>query len=218
MTYQRLLEAANNQDHKIILECFHPASKFSSPYLSCNYLSTHAISKLHPQLDTALKHESNINVAELYSNFLPVKPVMERRAPRSHPAGGPIPVIIMSNARVDEHDTFVCQNVNLDSYELFSQLCTTVSLVKTGPKRGLFISSTKVAEGTARIKRHWLAEQAQDGTAQILWADIHDTIGLKIRVVERTDGPVAMPVMRSRNDEDPAVNYTLIIEGMLAYD
>jgi hypothetical protein len=126
-----------------------------------------------------------------------------------------VPVPSVSNARVDKHEDFVCQNVNLDSYELFSQLCTSANLVKKGPKRGLFKSSTKVSEGTARIWRHWLVERSATNTSEILWVDVRHTIGLKIRVLERTDLPVALPIMRSRNDEDPAVGYTLILEGML---
>lgn len=211
VTYRRLLEAPRPIDHKIILECFHPANKFSSPYLVCEHLGTCLVSQSH--LHTS--EQQGINFADLYSNFRPLKPATEQKPPRPHPAGGPAPALPVSNARVDRHSDFVCQNVNLDTYELFSQLCTAVNLVKTGPKRGLFKSSTKISDGTARVWRKWLAEQAANDKPDILWADIYSTIGLKMRVLERSDLPVAMPQMRSRNDEDPAVGYTLVLEALV---
>lgn len=215
ITHQRLLEAAKVEDHKIIFECYHPASKFTSPYLFCEYLDIQTNAKVQSQKDLENKPELDISFADLYSNFLPLKPYVEPRALRSHPAGGPAPTPIVSNARVDKHNDFVCQNVNLDSYELFSQLCTAANLVKAGPKRGLFKSSSKIAEGTARIWRHWLAEQAANDNPEILWTDARNTIGLKMRVYERTDLPVAAPVMRSRNDDDPAVGYTMVLEALV---
>jgi hypothetical protein len=197
-----------------LLECFHPASKFSSPPLFCEYLETQPIAS--KQLEGGNGEDGNgqgMRFADLYSSFLPLKPSGLPKLPRSHPAGGPLPTPTTSNGRVDNDEEFVCQNVNLDSYELFSQLCTVASLVKTHSKRGLFLSSVKISNGIARVWRHWLAEQAPKDEAEILWVDVEKTIGLKMRVVERTDGPTAVAAMRSRNDEDPAVGYTLMLEG-----
>lgn len=52
------------------------------------------------------------------------------------------------------------QLVHLDAGELFTQLRATTTLVKIGPKRGLFLSSVGVSDGVLRLFRNWLAEQA----------------------------------------------------------
>lgn len=45
------------------------------------------------------------------------------------------------------------------------------------------------------------------------WADNSETVGLRLRVVEREeDAPVLV-----RKDEDPAVSYTLQYEGMISF-
>lgn len=193
-----------------MLECFHPSAKFSSPPLFCEYLDTKSAASLEHK---ECAYNEDLKFADLYTSFLPLKPSTGPKLPRSHPAGGPLPEYLTSNGRVDTHDDFVCQNVNLDSYELFSQLCCVTTLVKTHAKRGLFLSSAKICDGTARVWRNWLAEQACRDDPDVLWVDMAKTIGLKMKVVERPDAVAAVASMRSRNDEDPAVGYTLMFEG-----
>tara|TARA_R110002060_G_scaffold43424_5_gene54853 strand:- start:3053 stop:3739 length:687 start_codon:yes stop_codon:yes gene_type:complete len=159
----------------------------------------------------------------LYSHFLPLKPDSDRRVIRSHPAGGSFSI---PNGLVDDHNQFVCQNIHLESHELFSQLQTITSLVKVGPKRGLFLSSVNIGDSILRIWREWLAERAGAGFSgengessaeaarqraeRLRWVDNSETVGLRLRVVEREeDTPVLV-----RKDEDPAVSYTLQYEGM----
>lgn len=60
--------------------------------------------------------------------------------------------------------------------------------------------------------------QAQSDSADILWSDVRNTMGLKVRTLERSDMAVALPNARSRYDEDPAVGYTLVFEGTLVSD
>jgi hypothetical protein len=117
----------------------------------------------------------------------------------------------------------VCQNIHLESHELFSQLCVITNLVKVGPKRGLFKTCVTIGEGIIRIFRPWLSERSsvfkstlsQDGEDEerekrLQWAGTGKHVGLRMKVVERehTNAPVLM-----RRDEDPSVSYTLQYEG-----
>lgn len=222
----RLLETAQLKDHKLILEVFHPSTKLSTPYLFCDNIGTYGLhdaarasstsSPLDPQDDTAVGKLGQL--ATLYSHFRPLKPSPDEHKPvRVHPAGGTFDV---PNGLVDQHEEFVCQNIHLESHELFSQLQTITSLVKIGPRRGLFLSSVNISDDILRIWRPWLAEQASEGTKDagdvrvkgtesLLWADAHQRVGLRLRVVEREEAtPVLVP-----EGEDAAVSYTLQYEG-----
>ncbi len=91
----------------------------------------------------------------------------------------------------------MCQDIYLESHELFSQLCTITNLVKVGPKRGLFLSCIIVGEGILRVWRDWLAERAKapdEEESEILWADSKKTVGLRLRVVERETVPAGPPL------------------------
>jgi hypothetical protein len=128
----------------------------------------------------------------------------------------------MSNSMAVQHGDFVCQNIHLESHELFSQLMTITSLVKEGPKRGLFLSCVNIGEDTLRVWRDWLAERAacnaqsteqgeeEEHRNRLLFADTAKHVGLRMRVKERTDGPA--PVLLGR-DEDAPVSYILEYEG-----
>ncbi|KAL2061502.1 hypothetical protein VTL71DRAFT_6879 [Oculimacula yallundae] len=227
--HHRLLETAKLQDHKLILECFHPATKLSTPYLFCSYIDTHALNPptLNPnpfENDSPVGKLAQLN--SLYSHFLPLKPSSDRTRVRSHPAGG---LFSIPNGLVDDHEKFVCQNIHLDSLELFSQLQTITSLVKVGPKRGLFLSSVNIGDSVLRIWREWLGvrakvekglelgDEGESGAGakssgeRLLWADNHKVVGLKLRVIEREeDAPVLV-----RKDEDPPVSYTLQYEELV---
>jgi len=109
----------------------------------------------------------------------------------------------------------VCQDIHLESHELFSQLCTIANLVKVGPKRGLFLSCVNVGEGILRVWRDWLAQRAKEGQekeSEVLWADSKKTVGLRLRVVERETAPPHPPL---RTGEDPPVSYTLQYEELV---
>jgi hypothetical protein len=122
---------------------------------------------------------------------------------------------------VDKHQDLVCQDVSLDSHELFSQLVTTTNLVKLGPKPGVFKSSATIGEGLTRVWREWLSERAScpshDNNTMgqtnegLLWADTGKHVGLRMNVVSRDD--IRSPIILNR-DEDPPVSYTLQYEGM----
>lgn len=223
LLYHRLRDSAQLKDHKLILECFHPSTKLSTPYLFCDFICTRALDAAF-DFDDIQGEDGTIGnlgkMNQLYTHFRPLKPDHERKAIRQHPAGGSFEV---PNGLVDQHDEFICQNIHLESHELFSQLCTITNLVKVGPKRGLFLSCVNISEGITRIWRNWLAERAafkpsHDGGAssaaakerseRLLWADNNKTVGLRIGVVEREDDT---PVL-VRKDEDAPVSYTLQYE------
>jgi hypothetical protein len=168
----------------------------------------------------------------IYSHFRPLQPEEDRKVRRPHPAGGWFPGI--SNALEEKQTEYVCQNIHLESHELFSQLCTITNLVKVGPKRGLFLSCVNIGEGCTRVWRNWLAdrclslkkrnrlgsgpntkaEEDEEHEKRLLWADTGNHVGLRMRVVEKEDIPV--PILMSR-DEDAPVSYTLQYEGKLSF-
>jgi hypothetical protein len=116
---------------------------------------------------------------------------------------------------VDKHNQFVCQDIHLDSHELFCQLVTVTNLVKLGPKPGVFRSSVNIGEGLTRVWRDWLSDRvscsdANEREKRLLWSDSGNHVGIRMNVAERPEVPV--PVML-RRDEDPPVSYTLQYEG-----
>jgi len=108
-------------------------------------------------------------LGSLYSRFRPIRPEMEHRVFRSHPAGdvpghpGPSVMFPSEPSLIEqEPEGLVSHSVSLDSHELFSQLCVVTNLVKLGPRRGVFYSFVNVADGVVRIFRDWLAKRADE--------------------------------------------------------
>ena len=226
----RLLTASSLHNHTLILECFHPSTKLSTPYLRCEYLGLGSADVLPTNTDF-LANVSDIDALgkmhTMYSHFRPLQPEEDRRMRRPHPAGGWFPA---PNALAEKQTEYVCQKIHLESHELFSQLCTITNLVKIGPKRGLFLSCVNIGEGIIRIWRNWLAERCASlkkrdrlGTGpstkteedeeykqRLLWADLRNHVGLRIKVRERED--VLVPVLMGK-DGDALVSYVLEYEG-----
>lgn len=218
--HQRILVAASLSDRKLILECFHPSAKFSTPYYNCEYLGTDI-----PEEGCVSGKEACGGLGRLrglYSHFRPIQPEGDRKIWTPRPTGGWLEATLDQVA--SQKDGLVCQNVDLESYELFCQLQSVVNIVKPGPKSGYFSSSTKVSEGLMRVWRDWLAERSQrlafanstqdeareEHKKRLLWSSVKEDIGLRLLVVERQD--LRPPLLRGR-DEDPNVGYTLQYEG-----
>jgi hypothetical protein len=169
IVHHRLLAAASLQDHKLILECFHPSAKLTTPGLLCDYIGTYELSKgfnddvdLYKDVDRAGRFGK---LAGIYSHFRPVGPDEERRPRRQrHPAGdvpGYSNVSNMFPAVSSSNEAEIpSQIVSLESHELFSQLCTIANLVKAVPNVGFLLSCITIGEGVIRIWRDWLAERA----------------------------------------------------------
>jgi hypothetical protein len=241
LLHHRLAAAASLQDRNLILECFHPTTKYSAPGFSCDYIGTDGLSddiegtgKLYAGLDRVGRLG---RLAGLYSKFRPQEVDSERKPRRlRHPAGD-IPGTSNTNSSQDLLDlpSVPSQTISLESHELFSQLCTNTILVKVGPKRGLFLSAVTVGEGVIRVFRRWLAEHAtspdsrpstpllrpavsntegiigNDAKKRMLWVDNKTNVGVRFKVVDREDLG-STPVLL-RTDEDAPVTYTLEFEG-----
>ncbi|TVY62707.1 hypothetical protein LSUE1_G008085 [Lachnellula suecica] len=213
----RLLEAASHKDHKLILECYHPSAKFYTPYLHCAYLGTAGLNTNDEGICGDETTGSLGKLSKLYSYFRPLKPDENRRALRPHPAGGwpALPPIGL----VDKHERFVCQDIHLDSHELFCQLVTVTNLVKLGPKPGVFKSSVNIGEGLTRVWRDWLSDRvsccddlgSNEREKRLLWSDSGNHVGMRMNVEERREIP---PPIMLRSDEDPPVSYTLQYEEL----
>jgi len=233
IVHARLLVAASLEDRKLILECYHPSAQYTEPYLFCDYLGTPGLSDKNEGQGWIYEASEKDNrlgrLRGLYSRFRPQRPDADPPF-RSHPAGdvpgsrtyhdGPL-------SKPTESIELVSQTMNLDSHELFSQLCVSVNLVQLGPRRGVFLSCVDVLRKTTpRIWRDWLAEVAQslNGPSneptdltnerqhhRIIWVDNARNIGIRAHVQERRWRRNASILIHK--DEDQAVSYSLELEG-----
>jgi hypothetical protein len=224
----RLLNATALKEHKLILQCFHPCAKLSTPYLFVDNLGIGTCDQLGSDDNIFSCVEGSGTLGKLrglYSHFRPLLPEEDHKI-RLRRRWVPDP----PNSLSDKQTEYVCQNIHLESHELFSQLCTVTNMVKEGPKRGLFFSCVNIGEGVIRVWRDWLTEQCaslakcrgfgpgsntkegegQESSKPLLWSDIGHHVGLRIRVLEREDVPV--PILVGPNEDTP-VSYTLQFEG-----
>lgn len=73
--YARVVKAASLNGHELILECYHPSAKISTPYMFCDYISSDQLQAIGHCL--TLKDLNN-----LYSRYRPVLGE-EHRRPRA---------------------------------------------------------------------------------------------------------------------------------------
>lgn len=216
--HQRLLTTASLADQQVILECYHPSAKFSTPYYNCQYLGTDAVDEENCGNETL---GGLGRLRNLYSHFRPIQPEGDRKVWTPRPTGGWLQATL-DQVTGQKEGELVSQNVDLESYELFCQLQSVVNVVKPGPN-GYFTSSTKISEGLMRVWRDWLAERSlnmsstgstqessEEHNKRLLWSSVKEDIGIRLRVIERDD--LRPPLLRGR-DEDPNVGYTLQYEG-----
>lgn len=207
--HTRLTDAAWLPDHELILECYHPSAKISTPYLHCDYLGTDGLEGYTEDEDKQLTLSQMHN---LYSRFRPVVQEENRRGRVRYPAAS-------GSAQAVEDELTASVTVHLDDGEMFSQLCAVTNLVKTGPRRGLFLSHVNVNDGVVRVFRRWLAARTAMGAEgasdqdPILWTDRHKTVGIKFRV-QQDDIATGRSVLWA-DDDDPSVSYTLFYEELL---
>ena len=171
IVHRRLLVAAAFKDRKLLLECYHPSSRNTEPYLFCDYLGTPGLSSEKDGEGSAYHASQPIGrlgkLSRLYSRFRPVRHEAEQRLFRPHPAGD-VPgnpgtstyFPARPPSREETVEPFVSHTVNLESHELFSQLMVVTNLVQLGPRRGVFYSFVNIADGVVRVWRAWLAERA----------------------------------------------------------
>lgn len=237
--YRRLVDAARLPDHELILECYHPSAKISTPYLACRYLGTRVADG--DAIDDGAPALADLD--RLYSSFRPVvaaeedgwpldaaarqrKSLRRRRRRRRRAGHGPEREAEGEQEGEDDDDDgdeMATQDIDLDQGELFSQLCTVTNVVKHSSMRGLFVSHVNTCDGVLRVWRKWLADAAagaRDGndddggsTAidrdRFLWVDAAKSVGLRFRVAPAGASPHA-----DGDDDEPAVSYTLVYQGM----
>ncbi|PMD24546.1 hypothetical protein NA56DRAFT_745949 [Hyaloscypha hepaticicola] len=219
-----LTSSPSSSKQKVILECYHPSAKLSTPYFFCDYLYTEPFSLTSPSTSASSKLQQ---LRDLYTHYKPTPPEGDRKVWRPRPAGGwswvPISDVLGNG---EEGAELVSQDIYLESHELFSQLMSVVNVVKTGPKKDLFLSCVTVGEGLVRVWRDWLAARAEDfregrdGEGRedgkgLLWSSVDRHVGLRLKVLEREDMVRDRgPVLVSR-DEDPNVGYTLQYEDLV---
>lgn len=169
----RLLQAAELPDHTLLLECHHPSQKFTEAPLHCPYLGTPMLGDKEKGIDGSIGGLSLLRGA--YSSYQPCRRKAEspaRKRPgdipgsRTHqesspPAqsSSPTPASSSSNGPILEPEP-VKQIISLEDHELFSQLCATVNLVRTGPRLGLFRSFVSINdESVVRVWKNWLGRR-----------------------------------------------------------
>jgi hypothetical protein len=104
--------------------------------------------------------------------------------------------------------------MNLDADELFGQFCAYASLVRLGPRRGVFLSNVHIVQsgqGVMRVWKQWLQDRARElwqveqdpGTGidmdrtptanspavgsdkTIMWTDYRKNVGLRVAIRDR---------------------------------
>jgi hypothetical protein len=169
-------------DYRLILECYPPSAKLSTPYLYCNYLYTDSLDGAEdetPAKTTPLGGGLNA----IYAHFRPIVQDENRRGRARYPrrrqqqqqqndgghdgtTNGQASSEPPKEA-VEEKQQLATQDLYLDAGELFSQLCTVTNLVRVGPRPGLFLSHVNVSDGLVRAWRGWLAAQASATSSAI---------------------------------------------------
>lgn len=207
--HYRLLVAASLKEYKLMLECFHPASKLTEPHVFCKYLGTDGLSDKHEGEGSLYENVETAKrlgrLSSLYSRFRPEITVEERTNGSR---------LVPSENSLDPNDLTVKRVVHIEDSEDFSQLCVVVNLVKIMPGTDLLLSAVTVEDGVVRLFRNWLREQAQkrNGSSEILWVDHGQNVGLKVRVREKRRPGQAAPILVHRDEAMP-VSFVVDIEG-----
>ncbi|KAI9934797.1 hypothetical protein ASPWEDRAFT_655724 [Aspergillus wentii DTO 134E9] len=200
--HYRLRGAAPLKDYQIMLECFHPGSRLTSPAF-CKYLGTDDLNgtdglsgrhegkgSLYEDVETA--HQLG-KLGSVYSRFRPETCVEERAR------GARLVVSSSDKAMTMSRDLVIAQ------FDDFSQLSIAVNLVKVMPRSHLLLSAVTVEQGVIRLFKNWLKERnaagqcvSSDGRAteasnststpsdrQMLWVDGEKNVGLTMRIKEK---------------------------------
>ncbi|EXJ90237.1 hypothetical protein A1O1_03336 [Capronia coronata CBS 617.96] len=219
----RLLLAAALPEYKLILEAYHPSKRYTDPYLFCTYLGTDGLSSKHEgegslYEDCAGEQGRLAKLGGLYSRFRPERPSVQGSMPARRIAGAvaaqvsPNPTQPIYAEGGDGGNTKVLHNMNLDADELFGQFCAYASLVRLGPRRGVFLSNAHLVQsgqGVMRVWKQWLQDRACElyereqnpgiemdraptksdtsigSDKNILWTDYKKNVGLRVAIRDR---------------------------------
>lgn len=213
------------------MECFHPSAAAFTPNFHVDNLGTGTCDQIEKHVDTVLSVGRTDILGKLrgfYSHFRPILRE-EDHVFRKLCAGswGYDASYCLSEVQTE----YVCQNIRLESHELFCQLCILISIVKEelGPR--VASNNVDIGGGTIRVWRDWLAKKCrsvkfntftfaqnssemayEDPGRRLLWVDPGENLGLRVQVIERENSPALMLV--NPGHEGP-VSYTLQYEGRL---
>ncbi|KAB8292565.1 hypothetical protein EYC80_008272 [Monilinia laxa] len=218
--HHRLLAASSLKDFKLVLECYHPSTRLDTPHLFCDYIGTDGLSDDFGREEDLYKEVEDTGrlgkMFSLYSHFRPVQPE-KRMVWKKSPAGGARPDLLSKS-----QEELVSQDIDLESYEYFSQLCTNTRLAKVEQKGGSFKSCGNLGEGVLRVFRGWLSDRAEanerhvdtpeERENRLLWAGAEKNVGLRLKVLKQEEAPE--PIMLGR-DEEPPVFYKLQYEELV---
>ena len=230
VVHARLKYAVGVKDHKVMLECYHPSAQYSAPWLLCDYLETPGLDDPGEATRSLCKGDGLSQLRGLRGRYLHFRPRRrEHAAPSSPQNPSSLATSDGSHGKTASRKTAstpaVTNLINLDTHELFSQLCVRTDLVKLGPREGVFSSIVDLCEKVIlRIWREWLDERAEEAMAdrsflgldnahkdKILWLDDDENFGIQVRVFERMwHRPT--PVLYHK-DEDQAVSFDLQLES-----
>ncbi|RMZ79281.1 hypothetical protein DV737_g3501, partial [Chaetothyriales sp. CBS 132003] len=204
----RLVLAPSLPEYKLILEAYHPSKRYFDPHLFCTYLRTDGLSTLDDGAEGVHGIGYFSAMGRLYSRFRPERPELAGTMPLRRIAGaapaqaqnGSIVQPIYRNAG-DGGTERIVHSVHLDPEELFGQFCAYSSLVRLGPRRGLFLGIVPIVkpnQGTMRVWKNWLCERAREARRRhseeedpitpgpeagqdpdIMWIDYRRNVGIK---------------------------------------
>lgn len=189
-----MLAAPLAENHKAILKCFHPAQKFSTPYLDCQYVGTSGLGNIAETVVEGGKAEKGQELSleglkAIYTRFKPLRPVsVARLQALTHPAGGPMPTPPnftapntqppSASSTTDDEPTDSdtqpipnqpTQSLSLDPHELFSQLVVGVDLVRLGKRPSYELMSAR--QGETRFTPIWLGFGRVGGGVVRVWRE-----------------------------------------------
>lgn len=208
--HTRLLQAVTSRDYSLQLRCHHPAADYTNEfydYLGTPGLGAAAHARALPSNDDAAKS----GLGGLYSRFGP--------------------------AQRDEQKCNAGRVINMDEHELFSQLCTSLTLIKTVRYGRVYVQKKR----TFRLFRDWLARCASHSNDSIrhgvcvewnqvtsqecslssseldhtIWTDQSQNVGLRVRVHDSKSSAEEQHGPLQDADKDQPVSYDLDIEELM---
>lgn len=209
--YIRLLQAVSPQNYSLQLRCHHPAADYTKGNELYNHIGTLGLGDAgHARAPLKNDGTAGSGLGGLYSRF--------------------------GAAQRDAQKCDVGQVIDMDGHELFSQLCTSLTLIKPMQYGHVYVQKKR----TLRLWRDWLAQCAsnsiefiQDDTSgersrstsqerslfsseldRTIWTDQSQNVGLRVGVHDRKSSLEERHDRMQNADEDQPVSYDLDIEGM----
>ncbi|KAM0463067.1 hypothetical protein ACHAPV_003193 [Trichoderma viride] len=237
--HRRLVASPSRSNHGVILECYHPSAKISTPYLRCQYLGN--VTCDGPSINE--RDPNFMDLRRIYSCFRPM--VMESNRRRRFRYGWSVQTMggstqLQISADHEEVEDTAHQEVYLDEGERFSQLCAVANVVVHGSRPGLFTRHVNFSDGVIRVFREWLGSMLpghspshtesgpssssssaatetsisatglfSSGDSRVLWVDTTKNVGIRFRV---TPGPEARGTIW---EDEPPMFYNLTYEELI---